>query len=577
MAEEQSYWHRRLISRRAALRGAAAAGGGLAALSLIGCGGGGSGGSGAENQASTRSTDKLDPSKGKTGGKLLWQSYGDPGGGLELIKTRNPGVYNMASFTHDGLLDYAYGVQGYPGIGTEVLPSLATALPEGSPDKLKFTFKVRQGVKFHNGDAMTSEDLKWTFDTLAFSSNSGYRGDFGFMDKTEAPDASTFVVTTKLPYADFAQSMTFKNAGAILSRRHQESADAEKKFVGTGPYTFVEYTPPTVTRYRRNPEYWGKPLGFFDEVERLGTADKEKMISDFISKQVHLTYWFSPKEKDRIKQARPDALLWNYPQAGGHNLYFRVDKAPFNDKRVRQALSMSINRKALIGPMTNGEGEPEGLMSLGAAWKFRKPSEMGKSAKNFEYNVAEAKALLSAAGVTLPLRLGEIPTWNATVIGPEIVDALTLIVTTWKNDGIADASIKEETFGQFSPRLVGTFDNTMWGPNTTATNPDIGNTLKAKYYWPADASEKPVLNATWVKNSELNALLDKQIQEFDKEARQKFLTQIEDVLNDEMYHLPSIEGRQNYFGDPSFRNAQMPRDAFNGGFPWFKYWWFEKA
>jgi hypothetical protein len=75
----------------------------------------------------------------------------------------------------------------------------------------------------------------------------------------------------------------------------------------------------------------------------------------------------------------------------------------------------------------------------------------------------------------------------------------------------------------------------------------------------------------------LNALLDKQIQEFDKEARQKFLTQIEDVLNDEMYHLPSIEGRQNYFGDPSFRNAQMPRDAFNGGFPWFKYWWFEKA
>jgi ABC-type transport system substrate-binding protein len=237
---------------------------------------------------------------------------------------------------------------------------------------------------------------------------------------------------------------------------------------------------------------------------------------------------------------------------------------------------MAINRKSLIGPMTNGEGEPEGLMSIGSAWKFRKPAEL-KSAKNFEYNVAEAKKLLSAAGVSLPIKVGEVPTWNPTVIGPEIVDGLTLVVTGWKNDGIADASIKEETFGQFVPRLVGTYDFGMWGPNTQATGPDLGNSLKNKYFWPIDATEKPVLNSSWVKNAELNTLLDKQMQEFDKNARQAVLTQIEDLVNEEMFHISSIEGRQNYFGDPSLRNAQMPRDAFNGGFPWFKYWWFDKT
>ena len=119
------------------------------------------------------------------------------------------------------------------------------------------------------------------------------------------------------------------------------------------------------------------------------------------------------------------------------------------------------------------------------------------------------------------------------------------------------------------------YDLTTWGPNTEATNPDMGNTLKTKYYW--GSGDKPPLNDTWIKNEQLNALLDKQFGEFDKTARQAILTQIEDLLNTEMPHIPSIVGNQNYFVDPSLKNSQMPRDAFNGGFPWFKYWWFDKG
>jgi peptide/nickel transport system substrate-binding protein len=577
---DHSYWNS-ILGKRVSRRHAIAVTGTSAAAAafLAACGGsdsnggtGGGGGGGSNNE-----TGKLDAKSGKPGGKLIWQSYGDPGGGLSLVKTRNAGVGNMASFTHEGLLMYAYGVQGYPGIGTEVLPDLAVALPEVSPDKLSFTFKLHPNVKFHNGRTMTAEDAKWTFDTFAFAPESPWRGDYSFMDSTQAPDPTTFVVKTKFPFADFNQAMTMKNGGYILAREHEESAEAEKKFVGTGPYTFVEYTPPTITRYKKNPDYWGKPIGYYDEVERLGTADKEKMLADFISRQVHVTYWFTPQERDRIVQQRPDAKLFKWTQAAGHNLYMRNDKAPFNDARVRQALSMTIDRKQLIGPMTNGEGQIEGVMSLGAAWKFREPKDMGPNiSKNFEYNIAEAKKLFSAAGVTLPLKLGEIPTWNPTVIGPAIVDGLTLITTNWKNNGIAESSIKEETFGQFVGRLNGDYDLTSWGPNTEATNPDMGNTLKTKYSWPAGA-DKPPLNDTWIKNEQLNGLLDKQFGEFDKTARRAILTQIEDLLNTEMPHIPSIVGNQNYFVDPSLKNSQMPRDAFNGGFPWFKYWWFDKG
>ena len=82
----------------------------------------------------------------------------------------------MASLTHDGLMDFAYGQPKYPGIGNEVLPSLAQALPEISPDKLTFTFKLKP-AKFHNGRDLTSEDVKWTYDTLAFGTGLGLKID----------------------------------------------------------------------------------------------------------------------------------------------------------------------------------------------------------------------------------------------------------------------------------------------------------------------------------------------------------------------------------------------------------------
>ena len=165
----------------------------------------------------------LDPTSGKVGGKLIWQGYGDPGGGRELIKIRNGGVLNLAGLTHDGLLEFAYGQPKYPGIGDEVLPVLAQALPEVSPDKLKVTFKLRPNVKWHNGKAFTSEDAKWTYDTLATAAESAWKNDHNWIEKTEAPDANTFVMTAKFPNADLLADIAFKGTPPIMERQHHES------------------------------------------------------------------------------------------------------------------------------------------------------------------------------------------------------------------------------------------------------------------------------------------------------------------------------------------------------------------
>jgi ABC-type transport system substrate-binding protein len=564
----------KLLNRRFTRRRALAATGGLTASAafLAACDGGGN------DDDDTGSTfgSTTDPGTPGVGGKLIWQGFGDPGGGLELIRSRNAGVVQLASLTHDALLDFAYGQPKYPGIGNEVLPSLAQALPEISPDKLTVTFKMKP-AKFHNGRDLTSADAKWTYDTLAFAQESAYKIDFTWIDKFEAPDASTFVAKAKAPNADTLESLAFKTHGMILAREHHESGAAEKSLMGSGPFTFVEYNPPLLATYKRNPNYItdkGKP--YFDAIDRLGASDSEKKVADIIAKQVHVTYWFPAEERERIKGRRKDINLWQYPSAGAGNLYMRNDVAPFSDKRVRQALSMGFDRKLLIDAVTAGEGQADqALTRSGTAWEFRGPEQLPRK-DLYVLNVAEAKKLLQAAGVSLPLKF-TLPHWNATVIGQKHVDTVTSVATQWRNHGIADAQQLEESFGQFAPRLTGTYDSAQWGPNVTATFPNLGLAIRDKYWSPPEGVNAPTLNLNYVNNRTVSDLVTKQLSQFDRKARIALFRQLEEILSEEMVHVSGVTATVTYMTDPIVKNAQMPRDSYNGAVPWMKHWWFGSA
>jgi peptide/nickel transport system substrate-binding protein len=575
----ENYWdkalNRRLTRRRAlAATGTTAA----AAAFLAACGGGDdSGGSTPTSGGTTPAAGGTTSTGPKAGGRLIWQGYGDPGGGLELIKTRNAGVNQMASLTHDALMHFAYGTPDSPGISNDVIPSMAQALPEISPDKLTVTFKIVEGATFQNGDPVTAEDFKWTYDTLAFADESAYHGDFKWLDSVDAPDATTLVMHLNQVNADIVQTLTGKNLAGVLSQKFQESADAENSFMGSGPWQFVEYSPPTVFKVKRFENYWNKAnAGWFDSIDRLGTSDPEKKVADIVSKQVHVTYWFPAEERDRIKAQRKDLQIFEYLRAGDGEVYMRNDVAPFNDKRVRQAMNMGYDRKLLNDAVEAGEGANDQQLSrTGVAWGFRGPEELPR-ADLYELNVAEAKKLLSAANVNLPIKV-DLPTWNATVIGQKWVDQITLITTQWRSNGIIDANILEETFGQFGPRFTGTYDTLQWGPNVTSTLPDLGINIYNKYYSGGTLPTAPTLNVNYLVNTQVDDLVTKQLQEFDTETRKGLFKQLEDILCEEMPANSGVTGKLTYFVDPSVLNAQMPRDAYNGSTAWMKYWYFGNA
>jgi len=575
MDGERSYWSRRPISRRIALRTAALTAGGAAALGLSACSSGAKNGGGGA-KAPVAPAAALDPTKGNHGGKIVIQQYGDPGGGLELVKIRNFGVHQLAGFTHDGLLEFRNGTPAFPGTDIGVQPSLAQAMPE-QPDPQTYVFKIRP-AKFQNGRTLVAGDVKYSYDLYAFGADSALKGDWVFLDSVQAPDDQTVVVKTKFPYADALQDMAQRYSGEILCKEWQESPDSQKKLLGSGPFLFVDYQPPVASHYRRNPDYQRQPYPYFDEIEFLENSDVEKKIADFSAKQVHMTYWFDEEATDRVKKARPDAQSWTYPGSMG-NVFFRCDKPPFNDKRVRQALSMAIDRKALSQATTEGKGEPDQALSIsGVYWGFRKPSDLGAAAKYWNYDPQAAKQLLQAAGVSLPMKF-EMPHWNASVIGQKFVDAITLIEAQWRNAGIADVKDTELTFGQAAGTIsIGNYDAAQWYPSTVGYVPDIGLTVKNQLWSPPDGIKAPpTLNVTYCNDQQLSALLDKQIGQFNKDERVQTFRQIEDILAEQQYRVGTITITNTWFGDPSVKNMQTARDAYNGAIPYVKYWWFDKV
>jgi ABC-type transport system substrate-binding protein len=216
------------------------------------------------------------------------------------------------------------------------------------------------------------------------------------------------------------------------------------------------------------------------------------------------------------------------------------------------------------------------LSIAGKYWGFRRPSELGAAARYWNHDVAEAKRLLAAAGVNLPLEL-TMPHWNATVVGQKHVDAATLIQSQWRSAGIANVRTSEVTFAQSqSTYAIGNYDSLCFAPNPIGYDPRMGTQLRY-YFWspPEGIKGPPTTNNGYVNNPELSMLIMKQLTQLDKEERVKTLRRIEEILAEQQYRLTTVTSTFNYFGDRTVKNMQTPRDAYNGALPYVKYWWFE--
>ena len=266
-----------------------------------------------------------------------------------------------------------------------VVPAVASDY-EMSPDGKTYTFTLREGVMFHNGEKVMAEDVLYSLERCAGSENDGVplATAFSNVGAIYAADAKTICVELKEPSLEFINSMT----AAIIPHGSGDKIAADP--VGTGPFQFVSYDPQNSMEMVRFDGYWGTP------------AHLEKVTFKIITEVNTLVLGLKGGTLDMVihmpntmaSEVRGNFTVLEDTMKLVQALYINNSVKPFDDVRVRQAMYYAINVPELIDFVCDGAGVPTGTSMYPAFTKYFVP----ELAEAYPHNIDKAKQLLKEAG-----------------------------------------------------------------------------------------------------------------------------------------------------------------------------------
>src|SRR6267143_268376 len=241
--------------------------------------------------------------------------------------------------------------------GTKLVADLAESWTMAK-DGRTYTFKLRKGVKFHDGSEMTSADVKASYDKIIFPPQgvaSDRQAQYVVVEAVQAPDPYTVVFRLKWPAASFLASIGspwyWIYKADILAK---DVRWYEKNIMGTGPFTFVEHVKGSHWVGRRNPEYWDRGKPYLDGYRALFIRDDAAQASAISSERAHIQFrGFSPAQRDEIVRTLGQKVtVQESPWNCGLIVAINHDKEPFHDRTVRRALSLALDRYRAAGALS---------------------------------------------------------------------------------------------------------------------------------------------------------------------------------------------------------------------------------
>src|SRR6266436_5654366 len=242
------------------------------------------------------------------------------------------------------------------------VPKLALSWTH-SDDYKTWTFKLRQGVKFHDGTPFNAEAAKANFDRQKDPANKCRCAFYiaGIHD-VQAPDESTLVYNLADPAVNFPAILTIQSSNNVI---HSPTAwktkgdDYNRNPVGTEPYVLKSWTAGDRMVLEKNPDYWDKGHVYLDRIVLKPLPDAQSRFASLQSGEADIV-WDDEVDADNIQKAQKDPKMTVHSYAGsGASVYaFNTKVAPFDDVRVRQALVMAIDRKKMSQALTNGLARP---------------------------------------------------------------------------------------------------------------------------------------------------------------------------------------------------------------------------
>ena len=415
--------------------------------------------------------------------------------------------------------------------GTKPVASLAEKWTVAN-DGLLYTFHLRKGVKFHDGSEMTSKDVKASYDKIIFPPQgigSSRKGSYEVVEVVEAPDPYTVRFRLKWPAGSFLTSIAspwnFIYKADILAK---DMTWYEKNIMGTGPFTFVEHVKGSHVVGKKNPNYWDKGKPYLDGFRAMFVRDSAAQVALIRGERAHIQFrGFSPAERDSLKQALGDKItVQESPWDCILMVAINHEKKPFDDVRVRRALTLALDRyegsKALSRIAI--VKEVAGVQVPGTPFATP-PDELAKLAgygKDIKAARAEARKLLKEAGAEglsftfknrgIPMPYEPLGIW---------------LIDQWRQIGLNVKQEVVESAAYYGQVLrPGNFETAMDFQCGYIVEPDLD-------LYKFQSMDKNPSNYSRYKDPVLDELYTKQSRSTDPEERKKLVRQFEKRLLDE--------------------------------------------
>jgi len=466
------------------------------------------------------------------------------GGNIRVATQRPVSIdpINMQDLSGYGLVaqSFEFLVHMDPATG-DIAPGLAESWTPND-DNTVWTFKLRSGVKWQNGGDLTTDDVIATAKRLVAAGNSGLKGVIDD-NSAVAKDATTVDFNLVSANGNFPYLMSVFNAQTpITPATYETGTTLDAKPDGTGPWKLESYDQATGATFSRNPNWWGgtTPLDsveftFFDTVGPMVTAYQGNSIDAIVQFDV---FSGAPLFQD------PNFTVSDLQTTNHRQIWMRTDKGQFKDKRVRQALALSLDRDAMLQQLFQGKAQLGNDHVIWQGYKY-----FDSSVAQRTRNVDQAKQLLSDAGVS---------SLSATLHVPElqeVPDLGVLIQSQAKEAGITLEIAKEQ---------LGTFYGAQWCPAEPKDPPcsgaaelgivDYGHRPTPDVFLNSAFKTKGVWNSSQWSNADFDAAFAEFQAAVGVDAQKAACKKIETIMNEEVpVALP-------YFYD--FLSGQSK--AFNG-------------
>ena len=261
-----------------------------------------------------------------------------------------------------------------------------------APDALSFVFHLRQGVKFHDGRALTARDVKWTFDSLLEGKiSSAKAGSYKYVASIETPDDYTVLFHLKEPFATLPWNVSEGACGIVP---YGSGAEMTAKPIGSGPFRFVSAAQDQEVVLARNNDYWGEKAKL-QSVRFLIVPDENTRALELRKGSADIVSNGFSADVSTVLAGDRNLEVLRQPGSVYAYLAFNLRDPILRDVRVRQAFAYTIDRKPLIESLWRNQARPAYSILPPQSWAY------ADNVPHYEHDLAKAGQLLNAAGYPL--------------------------------------------------------------------------------------------------------------------------------------------------------------------------------